>query len=61
MLSPFTGTKQIYDDVISRLADFHKNAFNANEYDAKRFNVNTYDGFHASAYNYDWNGKGILV
>lgn len=61
MLSPFTGTKQVYDDVISRLADFHKNAYNASEYDAKRFNVNAYDGYHASAYNYDWNGKGILI
>ena len=61
MNSPFTGEIDSYDNIIYMLANLHKDAFTADEYDAKLFTSDVYDGFAISAYNYDWHGKTMLT
>lgn len=61
MISPFTGVMTYFGDVINDLANLHKNALTANEYDVKEFSAEVYDGLGASAYSYDWNGRTVIV
>lgn len=60
MSSPFTGEMELYDVVINQLADLHKNALTAQEYDAKDVVAQAYDAGQHTAYEYDWNAKAWL-
>lgn len=61
MNSPFTGEVDSYDNIIYMLANLHKDAFTADEYDAELFTSDVYDSRAISAYNYDWHGKTMLT
>lgn len=61
MLSPFTGVMTYIGDIINQLASLHKNALTASEYDNKNLSTDSYDNLGVSAYEYDWNGKTVVV
>ena len=48
-------------DVINQLANLHRNALTASEYDVKGLSADRYDSLGVSAYEYDWNGKTVIV
>lgn len=63
MINPITGT---YDDVRVVVEDvveyFHTgNTLTAGEYDALDLTAQAYDNYQLSAYDYDFNGKNLLV
>lgn len=60
MLDPFTGTWNLISKVVSKLADLHRNALTALQYDNKLLDAATYDGLALTAYAYDWNGAGLI-
>lgn len=60
MTDPFTGEVIMVKDVVYKLADLHKNALTASEYDALDLDADTYDAKDLSAYDYDWNGYALL-
>ncbi len=60
MISPFTGKWVRYDVIINQLADLHKNALTAGEYDAIGLTAIEYQNFGLTAFQYDWNGKELL-
>lgn len=60
MISPFTGKMDSYENIINRLADFHKQALTAGEYDALGLTAGGYDSKRLTAYEYDWFGKTLL-
>lgn len=59
--SPFDGTYQSVETLIWHLAGLHQNALSAQEYDDKELEAETYDTLNLSAYDYDWNGKALIV
>lgn len=61
MWNPFTGERTSQEQVIHMLADLHKDALTAAEYDALNLTASEYDGHNLSAHEYDWMGKSILT
>lgn len=62
MYDPFTGAYVPLQDVITELADLHKeNPITAGEYDALEITAQDYDDRMISAVNYDFNAKAILT
>lgn len=60
MISPFTGVKDSYSNIINKLASLHKNGLTAKEYDDLQLTASVYDGKNITAYEYDWNSKNLL-
>ena len=62
-LSPFTGLKETCCDIIGEVVNYLKigKAITATEYDALSLGASGYDNKNITAYNYDWNGKQILI
>ena len=63
MRSPFTGVMEYYDKIIYQLADLHRGAYTAEEYDNLLLAADDYDGLGITAYKYDWeiNPKEFLA
>lgn len=61
IMSPFTGDRTTTQAVIYQLADLHKDALTASEYDAKDLTADEYDTLNLTAYDYDWNGKTLIA
>ena len=63
MRSPFTGFMDYYDKIIYQLADLHRGAYTAQEYDNLLLTADDYDELQLSAYKYDWeiNPKEFLA
>lgn len=61
MMSPFTGSYVPIKTVVYELADLHRDALTATDYDALLIEASTYDNMEITAYNYDWNGNTILT
>ena len=61
IISPFTGVMTYIGDIINQLANLHRNALTASEYDVKGLSADRYDSLGVSAYEYDWNGKTVIV
>ena len=63
MRSPFTGFMDYYDKIIYQLADLHRGAYTAEEYDKLLLTADSYDGLGITAYKYDWeiNPKEFLA
>ena len=63
MRSPFTGVMEYYDKIIYQLADLHRGAYTAEEYDNLLLTADDYDGLGITAYDYDWkiNPKEFLA
>ena len=60
MLDPFTGTWQLISTVVQKLADLHRNALTALNYDNKLLDADTYDGLALTSYDYDFNGASLI-
>lgn len=56
MRSPFTGELDKYDNVIYELANLHKCALTAQEYDDRNMTAAEYDKLLLTAWEYDWFG-----
>lgn len=56
MRSPFTGEMEQYDTIIYELANLHKCALTAQEYDDRQLTAEKYDKFELTAWEYDWLG-----
>lgn len=54
MRNPFTGFMDYYDRIIYKLADLHRGAYTAEEYDKLLLTADDYDGLGNTAYKYDW-------
>lgn len=54
MRSPFTGLMDYYDNIIYQLANLHRGAYTAEEYDNLLLSSDDYDALQLSAYKYDW-------
>ena len=54
MRSPFTGLMDYYDKIIYQLANLHRGAYTAQEYDNLLLTADNYDAMQLSAYKYDW-------
>ena len=63
MRSPFTGFMDYYDKIIYQLADLHRSAYTAEEYDKLLLTADDYDGLGITAFKYDWeiNPKEFLA
>lgn len=61
MLDPFTGKYSKIKVVIGELADLHRNALTATEYDSLELTADDYDAEEITAYDYDWRGKELLI
>ena len=63
MRSPFTGFMDYYDKIIYQLADLHRSAYTAEEYDKLLLTADDYDGLGITAFKYDWeiNPKDFLA
>lgn len=61
MLSPFTGTRETWQEIILHLVAFHKNALTAQEYQALSLSANDYIAHNLTAYEYDFRGKELLT
>ena len=63
MRSPFTGFMDYYDRIIYQLADLHRGAYTAEEYDKLLLTADDYDELGITAYKYDWeiNPKEFLA
>jgi hypothetical protein len=63
VISPFTGLKETCCDIVNEIVNYLKTdkAITAAEYDALSLSVSDYDNKNITAYNYDWNGKQILI
>lgn len=60
MWSPFDGTYDYYDNIIYKLANLHKNALTAKEYDDLQVVVDVYDALNLTSVDYDWHSKEII-
>lgn len=58
---PTTGEISPLQDVLNNLAGSTKNALTASEYDGLALTATAYDDKEISAFNYDYNGKAILM
>lgn len=56
MLSPFSGKMEKIEDVVNDLANLHKCALTAQEYDDRQITAGDYDGMEITAFVYDWWG-----
>lgn len=61
MLSPFTGTRETWQEIILHLVAFHKNALTAQKYQALSLSANEYIAHNLTAYEYDFQGKELLT
>lgn len=61
MLSPFTGTRETWQEIILHLVAFHKNALTAQEYQDLSLSANDYIAHNLTAYEYDFRGKELLT
>ena len=61
IFDPFTGERRTCDYVINELANLHKVALTAQEYDNKNLAAGVYDALLLTAYKYDWNGKTLIA
>lgn len=61
MLSPFTGTRETWQEIILHLVAFHKNALTAQEYQNLSLSANDYIAHNLTAYEYDFRGKELLT
>ncbi len=61
MRSPFSGNLDYYDNIINGLANLHKDALTATEYDDKNLTATAYDALNVTAYRYDWEGKTAIA
>lgn len=62
MRNPFTGEIVNFKVVISELVNLHKvTALTAKEYSTKDITAEIYNNYNISAYDYDFNGKALLV
>lgn len=59
MRDPFTGAFEENKVVILKLADLHRMALTASEYDALEMPTETFDGLQLTAYYFDWYGINI--
>lgn len=59
MRDPFTGKFEENKIVILKLADLHRMALTASEYDALEIPAETFDGLQLTAYYFDWYGVNI--
>lgn len=59
MRDPFTGHFEENKVVIWKLADLHRLALTASEYDALEMPAETFDGLQLTAYYFDWYGLNI--
>lgn len=59
MLSPFTGKVEKIETVVNYLANLHKCALTAVEYDNLQLTAQMYDAFRLTAWVYDWFGKKV--
>ena len=60
MRDPFTGLIALNRVVIMELAELHKNALTAAEYDALEMPAETFDVLNITAYYYDWYGISLF-
>lgn len=56
VISPFTGIIDSYQNVINNLANLHKCALTAQEYDNRLITAEEYDNMKITAWVYDWFG-----
>ena len=62
MFSPITGVYEPLSDVITELANLHKeDPITAAEYDALEIEAAAYDDLYVTAFNYDFRAKAILT
>ena len=61
MISPFNGSYVLVQDVVTQLAQFHKEGIKASEYDALLLTAEDYDNRNLTAYEYDWFGGELLT
>lgn len=61
VIDPTTGITSPLQTVINNIAGASKNGLTASEYDALNLTASVYDGKEISAFNYDFNGKSILM
>lgn len=61
LIDPTTGITSPLQTVIDNLAGASKDALTASEYDALNLTATAYDTQEISAFNYDFNGKAILM
>lgn len=59
MRDPFNGHFEKNKVVIQKLADLHRLALTASEYDALEIPAETFDGLQLTAYYFDWYGINI--
>ena len=61
LIDPTTGITSPLQTVINNLAGASQNAVTASEYDALNLTATAYDTQEIRAYDYDFNGKSILM
>lgn len=61
LIDPTTGITSPLQTVINNIAGASQNAVTASEYDALNLTATAYDTQEISAFNYDFNGKSILM
>lgn len=61
MRSPFTGKNTHYSNIIYQLANLHKCALTAKQYDDLNMTALEFDAWNITAFNYDWFGKQMLL
>lgn len=54
MLSPFTGTMDLIENVVNSLAALHMQGITANVFDGKDLTAEAFDAMEITAYNFDW-------
>lgn len=59
MISPFTGVLTKIEEVVNQLANLHKCALTAQEYDNRQITTEEYDSFEITAFVYDWWGFNV--
>ena len=55
MLSPFTGTMDLIENVVNSLAALHMHGITSDTLDGKALTVEAFDAMQITAYNFDWN------
>lgn len=61
MFSPFTGEIEPLQNIITTLANFHKNELTAQEFDNLNLTAEQFDSKNITAYDFDFNGKNLLT
>ena len=60
MLSPFTGEIAGINNVVNMLADLHKIALSAEDFDSKNITAENFDLLNITTYDFDWKSKNII-